>query len=452
MNNYEAVVTTISNIAPIEGADKIRKANILTGVELVVGLNVKEGDEVVYFEANSQVNLDLLRDLNLFSNQELNNDTSIKGYVSKNGRIKSLFLKGVKSEGMIIPLEQFNSWLKSKNEIPVLSPVNGTYSFSSVGNVEISKRYVPEFEKIKQENIANHKVLKKEGLHYEDFEEHFKTTNFKYAKSMVKEGDSVIITPKIHGTSFRTGWCKGTSVSYDYIYSWWKCLINFFLPDHLKLSPMEVKHKSNFDHRLVTGSRRVTLKDESKEGFHGSNTFRFDVSKMVEPLLKAISESTEGSNVVAYGEIYGYVNGKPIMPTQSTKNLPKDYKKKYPENMVYKYRCKDNEYRFKIYRLVINGNDVDYDVMKYLIPKEWMFEPVYRGTVTDFDEFASKVSELTERPDLLTEDYLDKDHISEGVIIRIERLNEKPLLLKSKSFFFLKGELEEEAQTIEEES
>lgn len=68
------------------------------------------------------------------------------------------------------------------------------------------------------------------------------------------------------------------------------------------------------------------------------------------------------------------------------------------------------------------------------IPALDVVEPfVYDG---DEVKLRALVEELTERPAVVTEDYIDSSHPSEGIIIRADRGSQTPLFLKSKSFAF----------------
>jgi hypothetical protein len=62
------------------------------------------------------------------------------------------------------------------------------------------------------------------------------------------------------------------------------------------------------------------------------------------------------------------------------------------------------------------------------------------------------VYDLTERPDVLCEDYTDPSHINEGVIIRCDGGSTTPVFLKSKSFYFkvLEGIAQELEPDIED--
>jgi hypothetical protein len=46
------------------------------------------------------------------------------------------------------------------------------------------------------------------------------------------------------------------------------------------------------------------------------------------------------------------------------------------------------------------------------------------------------VTQLTERPEVLTEDYIDPSHISEGIVIRVDHKKTAPVFYKNKSWAF----------------
>ena len=58
---------------------------------------------------------------------------------------------------------------------------------------------------------------------------------------------------------------------------------------------------------------------------------------------------------------------------------------------------------------------------------------IYNG---DVEALRALVEELTERPALLTEDYIDPSHVSEGIVLRIDNGGLTPTFMKNKSFAF----------------
>ena len=62
------------------------------------------------------------------------------------------------------------------------------------------------------------------------------------------------------------------------------------------------------------------------------------------------------------------------------------------------------------------------------------------------------VSDLTERPELLTEDYIDPSHVSEGIIVRVDNGKMTPQFYKSKSYAFRVMEGLCQAEDVEDAS
>ncbi len=177
---------------------------------------------------------------------------------------------------------------------------------------------------------------------------------------------------------------------------------------------------------------------EMRVSFHGDEGFRYEVAKQIEPFLE--------KGMQCFGEIVGSVNGKSIMPTHDIKALKdKAYTKKYGNSVTYNYLCSQAEYKFMIYRLThlnANGENVDFTqkqmeafCQKYNLPHTFEVAPqeVYDG---DLEKLVAKVNQLTERPEVLTEDYIDPSHISEGIVVRCDYGNMKPTFYKAKSYAF----------------
>jgi len=104
-----ASIAKIEKIEPIEGADKIEVAMMVgKGWRVVVGKNeFKPGDLVVYFEIDSALPADDPR-------YEFLKERCLKKFVTKSGtpikeciRIRTIKLRGVFSQGLIIPLDKF---------------------------------------------------------------------------------------------------------------------------------------------------------------------------------------------------------------------------------------------------------------------------------------------------------------------------------------------------------
>jgi hypothetical protein len=208
----------------------------------------------------------------------------------------------------------------------------------------------------------------------------------------------------------------------------------------------------------VAGTRRVVLFEgqEQKAGFNGPEQWRFDHLEALKPHLN--------KGLAVYGEIVGYANGSPIMGVHSTKTLnDKKFTKRYGEEMVYSYGCNEAQNRFFIYRITQTTEDgTTYEltpsqVMKWAKDRDFEYTfRVHEDIVYDGDKEAlfNLVMELTEREDVLCEDWTDPRHVSEGIVIRVdgERMKPKFYKNKSKAFKIMEGIYKEDNVDLEDAS
>jgi len=199
-----AIVTKLCNVRPHSNADRIQLATVL-GTQVVVGLDAKDGDLVVYFDSNLRLSHEYLCFNNLYSNSELNVDTTVKGYFGKNGRVRSQKFRGEVSNGYVA---EIGSLYLPGNCSWVPEDLKKGDEFTSIGGTEICSKYVVP---------AKHVQGQPRSVVSYMFHKHWDT------KQLMRELDSIpvdavcYIEEKIHGTSGRTGnvLCKTNR-------SWWK--------------------------------------------------------------------------------------------------------------------------------------------------------------------------------------------------------------------------------------
>lgn len=102
--NYTATIVEIKNIFPIEGADKIVRTNV-EGNDVIISKDEKIGTKMIYFVSGTKLNPDFCKYNNLFNDSSLNLDNTKKGHISKTGRTKAIKLKGIISDGLLLPME-----------------------------------------------------------------------------------------------------------------------------------------------------------------------------------------------------------------------------------------------------------------------------------------------------------------------------------------------------------
>jgi len=427
--SHKIIVARISRTEAIAGADKIQLAYVL-GEPVVVSKEHQVGDIGLFFPVDVQLSEEFVRENNLSRRAENNKDKDKTGFFDENRRVRAQPFLKVKSCGLFMPLESIyftGAWADELTE---------GLSFDELNGHKLVQKYISEASKVKgQANQA--KAVKKNFAPF--FAKHVDSEQFKHYAERIQKGSLISIAAKVHGTSARMGYLpvmKELPV--------WKKKLNHWI-GHITHKPF---FKDSYEYNYVLGTRNIVLKanEKHKEGYHGSEAFRYEVFELVKPFLE------KGQSI--YGEIAGYANGKSIMPKHSIKDLKsKDFTKKYGEAITYSYGCKEHEYRFHIYRITMTteaGTQIDWTqaqidswcAARGLLGPVSVCEPfIYDG---DVEALRALVEELTERPALLTEDYIDPSHVSEGIIIRVDTGKLVPDFYKSKSFAFraMEGQVE----------
>lgn len=433
--SHKIIVARIARVEPIPNADKIQVGYVL-GEPVVISKEHAVGDIGLFFPVDLQLSEEFVRENNLSRRAENNKDKEKTGFFDENRRVRAQPFLKVKSCGLFMPLESvsFTGIIPSEKDEGL--------AFDDINGYKLVQKYVSEASKVKgQANQA--KAVKKNFAPF--FAKHVDSEQFRHCAEQIKKGSLISIAAKIHGTSARMGYLPALQEL-----PVWKQKFNHWV-GHLMNKPF---FKDSYEYSYVLGTRNVVLKthEEKKEGYHGPETFRYEVFELVKPFLE------KGQSI--YGEIAGYANGKSIMPKHSIKDLKsKEFTKKYGETITYSYGCKEHEYRFHIYRITTTseaGTQIDWTQAQIdswcadrgLLGPVSVCEPfIYDG---DVEALRALVEALTEHPELLTEDYIDPSHVSEGVILRVDSGKLVPDFYKSKSFAFRAMEGLEMAENIED--
>lgn len=411
--NHKAVVAKIDKVLPIEGADNIQIAFVL-GEQVIVSKEWEVNKVGLLFPAGVQLSEEFCHQNNLFRNSENNKDTTKSGFFEASRRVRSQPFLKVKSDAFFCSLEAIDYCIKGDE-------LNVGDSFDELNGFKLcTKYYSPETLKA----MKNKSGVVRKKIETPFFEKHIETAQFRYALDSIKKGDVLSFQAKKHGTSHRQ---SITKVFNDL--PWYKKAIN-------SLFKKDIFPEFSWQH--VIGTRNVVLASPDKIGFNGREEWRFDIGEVIRPYL------TNGMTV--YAEIVGYANGKTIMPNHDVKTLKdKTYTKKYGKEIVYSYGCKEHELKYHIYRITnLNESGENVDLTQLQL-EQWCdsrglsrtleIHPsyVYDG---DKDRLVNIVEQLTERGDLLSEDYEYPDQIGEGIIIRCDDGGLTPKFFKSKSYAF----------------
>ena len=179
MENLNSVcfVARIDEIKEIAGADNIVQA-VVGGWNCIIQKGqYTEGGLVIVATTDAVIP------------QELSDEMNVTNYLRKGSRVRTVKLRGVYSECLIIPLKyipkgNINSYTEGKDMMEVMNIF----------------KYEPP---VKQIQLASGKKIR-----YQDnpnFHVYYKFPNLKNVKGMFTEEDDVQITRKLHGTNARYG-------------------------------------------------------------------------------------------------------------------------------------------------------------------------------------------------------------------------------------------------------
>lgn len=258
-NNSVCFVGKVTDIKPIEGADNI---------ELVVvnGWNCisKKGE-------NHVKQLVGIATTDAVIPEKLSDAMGVTNYLRKGGRVRTIKLRGVYSECLVIP----------KDFLPI--GYNGEGK-DLMNDLNIFKYEPP----VKMIQLAGGRKIK-----YKDnpnFHVYYKFPNYKNVPGMFTDEDIVEITRKIHGTNARYGIVKKSKLSL------WDKVKKFFGNEWV-------------DYEFVYGSHNVE-KGSDSQGFYDTDVWRtiaerHSIKNKLWEMAKFYRIEELGTGLIVYGEIYG---------------------------------------------------------------------------------------------------------------------------------------------------
>ncbi|MCK9272928.1 hypothetical protein M0P65_05265 [Candidatus Gracilibacteria bacterium] len=419
---YNAIVTRITNVDSHPNADRL-KVSLISGYNVIVGLDTKVGDKVVLFPPDGQLSEEYAEKNNLVGYVDEKGEKK-GGFFEKSRRVKVAKLRGIRSEAYVALLDSFSYTGFDFNSVEC------GYEFTELNGFKIcDKYYTPATQKAMRNN-ANKPKQRKENVY---FRKHIDTSQYRTSKFGIKPGALVIISEKLHGTSARGGKVLDTVYSPLNIF---QRTYNFVFGKFFGY----IKQKEHQEFKNLLGTRNVILNPEnSKKGFYAqageSETFREKAFNSFKDLLH--------SGEIIYSELVGYVSeNTSIMPSVPTsKANDKELVKMYGKEMKYAYCCVPGQSEQYVYRITQTSDDGTAFELPYfqmtrrlkelgLKTPPLMTDPfIFDG---DFEKLDKMVEGFVEGPDVL-----DKSHIREGVVIRAENPDGTTVFLKSKSFTFL---------------
>lgn len=260
-NNSCCFVAKINEVKAIEGADNIEQA-VIGGWNCIVKKGTHQAGQLVIVATTDAV-IPL----------ELSDKFGVTNYLRKGQRVRTVKLRGVYSECLVIPITPGHE-------------VNYSDGQDMMGKLGIVKYEPP----VKQIQLASGRKIK--WRDNQNFHIYYKFPNLKNVDGMFTEEDMVQITRKIHGTNARYGIVKKSKLSF------WDKVKKF-----LRIADEWI------DYEYIYGSHNCE-KGSDSQGFYSTDVWRtiaekYDIKTKLVEGAKCRGVENLGAGIILYGEIYG---------------------------------------------------------------------------------------------------------------------------------------------------
>jgi RNA ligase (TIGR02306 family) len=263
MDNNDSVcfVAKIDEIKEIPGADIIEQA-IVGGWSCIIKKGYYKVDEMIVVATTDAI-----------IPQDLSDKMEVTNYLRKGQRVRTVKLRGVYSECLLIPTKYIPGYGDMYHE-----------GMDMMERMSIFKYEPP----VKMIQLGGGRKVR-----YQDnpnFHVYYKFPNLKNVPNMFTEDDVVEITRKIHGTNARYGIVK-------------KAKLSIF--DRIK----KLFGNKWVGYEFVVGSHNVE-KGSDSNGFYDTNVWyeiekKYDIKNKLWEYVKEMGAENIDKGVTIYGEIYG---------------------------------------------------------------------------------------------------------------------------------------------------
>jgi RNA ligase (TIGR02306 family) len=269
MENQNSVcfIATIREVKAIEGADNIEQVVIGGWNAITKKGEFKVGDETIIATTDAVIP------------EKLSEEMGVTSYLRKGNRVRTVKLRGVYSECLIIPMK----YLRGRTTMGDFDLKEGS---DCMGFLGITKYEPP----VKQIQLASGRKIK--WRDNQNFHIYYKFPNLKNVDGMFTEEDFVQITRKIHGTNARYGIVKKGKLSF------WDKVKKFF-----RLADKWI------DYEYIYGSHNCE-KGSDSQGFYSTDVWRtvaekYNIKEKLWDYVKIYNPKIIGEGFILYGEIYG---------------------------------------------------------------------------------------------------------------------------------------------------
>lgn len=196
--NYACSVVEIKEKFDIEGADAICRV-VINGNNVVVPKSTQVGSKMLYFVSGTKLSSDYCRNNNLYDKEENNLDTSKRGFISsRQSRVKAIKLRGIVSDGMLMPLNSLLPFLEPSS----INSLKVGDEFTDINGNSLCEKYIVPVKEYNQGGQKTPKANKLKDLLLDtQFRFHHETEHFVKHQDKFKQETEIIITRKLHGSS-----------------------------------------------------------------------------------------------------------------------------------------------------------------------------------------------------------------------------------------------------------
>lgn len=399
---------------------------------VVVDSTCYEGQKVFYFPADGCLDYDFAMKFGLM--REDKDGNKLNGYLDyPSCHIRAIRLRGNRSEGIVIDAQKVKDVYNIDDEYELGDKI------THFAGHEVCKKYIPKKKNTTQSTPATSmKGRKAPGIIIPDFAMHTDTDQLDYNLDAFNLGDMLQITLKMHGTSQRS---MRTYAEFE------RHGIGKLIAKIFKLPPKQLPV-------YVCGTRRTVISDFAGRGFYGNDMFRKQHHDRIEPYVEMGMEVFY--EVVGY---YGPGENDTIMPVGNNALLrDKQFIKEFGKESRFTYGCKPGESEMYVYRITKDGHEfTPPEIMNWCDKAGVKHVPfikylTYSTPEVLLDEIENYFHDL--------HDPVGKDHIKEGVVVRImNRASWRAYKKKTMEFKIIEGITKltsdapdmEEAQEIEGE-
>lgn len=407
-SNYLAKVVRLGKPQKHPNADKLQIWNV-NGYEVITDMSSQEGDIKIFFPVECQIHDKILCELNMYSDSTLNEDKTKVGYISANRRVKAVKLRGVVSDGIVLPYSEVVECFSTG------APLGEAYigeSFDTIGGMIICNKYTPARVSTPGEaNIKPRKGKKPVDLIVPgQFNFHYDTSKLQDNIWRLDIDDVIVITDKWHGTS-----AIFSNLLVKRKLSWLE-KVKKFLGAKVKTSEYKDLYASRSVIKGIDG-----VYENGQGGYYNTDIWGKVFQEVKDVLLKGMT---------IYGEIVGYSS---------------------PDRLIqkgYDYGCKPGEHQFRVYRITTTHSSGRVEEWSWHAIQEFCethdletVPEVFYGTVSNFVNKEKLEGTDESLLDMFKRTYLEGNCVycknkvpAEGICIRNESGNKIAYKLKSKAF------------------